>query len=134
MVMLAAGIFNTIFVSVMERRHEFGVLRAIGFSPTELFRMVSWESLWLACAGLLASALLVTFPYLKIAEHGLDYSALIKPGMEVSGVAMDPVMSIGIYPTNLLIIAAVVFLGTMTAGLVPAWRASRTEPIEAIHR
>jgi ABC-type lipoprotein release transport system permease subunit len=134
MVMLAAGIFNTIFVSVMERRHEFGVLRAIGFSPTEIFRMVTWESFWIACAGLLASALLVTFPYLKIAESGLDYSKLIEPGMEVSGVAMDPIMSIGIYPVNLLIIIAVVFLGTMTAGLIPAWRASRTEPIEAIHR
>ena len=132
MLMLAAGIFNTLFVSVMERHHEFGVLRAIGFSPSELFRLISWESFWLACVGLVASVLVTAAPYAYLAEHGIDYSELIEPGMEVSGVAMNPIMSVGIYPVNALIIATVVFFATMTAGIFPAWRASRTEPVEAI--
>ena len=38
--LIAAGIFNTLFVSVMERLREFGILLAIGFSPGRLFRLV----------------------------------------------------------------------------------------------
>ena len=56
MLLLAAGVFNTIFVSVMERRRELGVLRALGFSPSELFTLITWESLWIAAVGLVTAA------------------------------------------------------------------------------
>ena len=46
-ILVAAGIFNTLFVSVMERTREFGIMLAIGYSPGQLFGLVMWESLWL---------------------------------------------------------------------------------------
>ena len=32
--LVVAGIFNTLFVSVMERLREFGILIAVGFPPS----------------------------------------------------------------------------------------------------
>ncbi|UCC48853.1 MAG: ABC transporter permease, partial [Gemmatimonadota bacterium] len=46
-VLVAAGIFNTLFISVMERLREFGIMMAIGWSPGRLFRLVILESAWL---------------------------------------------------------------------------------------
>ncbi len=39
------GLFNTLFVSILERRREFGVLRAIGMGKFQLGRMILTESL-----------------------------------------------------------------------------------------
>ncbi len=39
MILVAASIFNTLFVSVMERMREFGILRAIGHSPGQIFSL-----------------------------------------------------------------------------------------------
>ena len=57
-VLVAAGIFNTLFVSVMERLREFGILMAIGFSPGRLSVLVILESFWLAMVGLVIGVLL----------------------------------------------------------------------------
>ena len=132
MLLLAAGVFNTIFVSVMERRREFGVLRALGFSPSEIFTLVTWESLWVAVFGLLAAAAVTTPPYLWLHEHGVDVSGQVGATPEISGVIMSTIMPVEIFPENLLIIAALVPFATLLAGLYPAWIASRVEPVDAI--
>jgi len=131
--LVAAGIFNTLFVSVMERLREFGIMLAIGYSPGQLFRLVMWESLWLAFAGVVVGALLTIWPYLHLAETGIDLSAMTGGlTMEVAGVGFDPVIRIGIFPENLVLIIVVVFIATMAAGLYPARRAGRVEPVETI--
>ncbi len=38
------GLFNTLFVSVLDRKREFGVLRAVGMKKTQLLAMVLTES------------------------------------------------------------------------------------------
>ena len=133
MLLVAAGIFNTMFVSVMERLREFGIMTAIGFSPGTLFRLVMWESLWLGLMGLVAAALLSAGPYYYFNVHGIDMSAMVaQGGAEVAGVAMDPIMRVAIFPENAVLIAAVVLLATLVSGLYPAWRAGRVEPVETI--
>ncbi|MCP4604801.1 MAG: ABC transporter permease [Proteobacteria bacterium] len=132
MILIAAGIFNTLFVSVMERMREFGIMMAIGFSPSKLFRLVMWESLWLALVGLVASAVVTAWPYYQLSKHGLDMSEMMQDGVEVAGVGMDPIMYVSIYPENVVIIAAVVVLATILSGLYPAWKAGRVVPVESI--
>jgi ABC-type lipoprotein release transport system permease subunit len=133
MVLVAAGIFNTLFVSVMERIREFGIMMAIGFSPSKLFKLVMWESFWLGVTGFVSGVLVTAWPYYYFATSGIDYSAVIgEGGTDVAGVAMDPIMYVRIYPENAIIIAVVIILTTMVAGLYPAWRAGRVTPVEAI--
>jgi len=132
MVLLAAGIFNTLFVSVMERLREFGIMAAIGFMPRQLFGLVMWESIWLALVGLVGSVLVIAGPYYHLSTKGIDYSTLIGDGAEVAGVAMDPILYVRIYPGSALVIAVVVVVATLVSGLYPAWRAGRANPADAI--
>ncbi len=132
--LVAAGIFNTLFVSVMERRREFGIMMAIGYSPLQLFTLVMIESAWVALCGLVLAGLVTAWPYYYLNTTGLDLTMMIGKagGAEVAGVAMQPIMKVAIFPENLLMICAAVFAATMAAGLYPAWRAGRVSPVESI--
>ncbi len=132
MLLLAAGIFNTLFVSVMERMREFGIMAAVGFTPRQLFGLVMWESLWLALVGLVVSVIATAGPYYHLNANGIDYSAMIGDGAEVAGVMMEPIMYVSLHLGSAITIAAVVLVATLVSGLYPAWRAGRAAPADAI--
>jgi len=132
-VLVAAGIFNTLFVSVMERMREFGILMAIGWSPGRLFGLVMLESAWLGLLGLVGAALVTALPYWYLANTGIDLSELLSGNaMDVAGIAMPSTFRVGIYGNHLAFIAAAAFVATLLSGLYPAWRAGRVDPIETI--
>ena len=132
-VLVAAGIFNTLFVSVMERLREFGIMLAVGFSPRQLFRLVMLESAWLAVVGLVGAALVTIGPYLYLASTGIDMSGLIPvEQMEVAGVGMSTTMQIGIYGESLVLIGFSALAAIMLSGVYPAWRAGHADPVETI--
>lgn len=131
--LVVAGIFNTLFISVTERFREFGILLAIGFSPTDLFKLVMLESLWLALGGLAGAALITAWPYYYLSHVGIDMSAMWGQGtLEVSGIAVSSVLKAGIYPINGVRIAVAAVVATLAAGVYPAWRAGRVDPVETI--
>jgi len=131
--LVAAGIFNTLFMSVTERMREFGIMMAIGFSPLELFAMVMLESLWLSLLGLVMAAAVTAGPYLYLASTGIDYTSMIgEQGTEVAGVGMSPILKVGIFPENVILIGAAALLATLLAGIYPAIKAGRVVPVETI--
>jgi ABC-type lipoprotein release transport system permease subunit len=133
MVLVAAGIFNTLFVSVMERVREFGIMLAIGFSPARLFSLVMCESLWLALAGLLLAGAITAGPYYYMATVGIDLSGMMGSGSsEIAGVAVSSVMYVDIFLENLVMITGAALLATLLSGLYPAWNAGRVVPVESI--
>jgi ABC-type lipoprotein release transport system permease subunit len=132
-VLVAAGIFNTLFVSVMERFREFGIMRAIGWSSGRLFRLVMLESLFLGLVGLVAGVLFTAGPYYLMSRKGFDISALLgDQTMEVAGVGMSSILRIGIFPENAVRIAVLALLAVLLSGIYPAWKAGRIEPVDAI--
>ena len=131
--LVIAGIFNTLFVSVMERSREFGIMLAIGFTRWQLFRLIIWESVWLGAAGLVAGALVTVGPYVYLNRNGMDLSAMMGgQTTEVAGVGFDPLIRFGIFPENAVFIAVGIFVATLLTGLYPAHRAGRLEPVQAI--
>lgn len=133
LLLVAAGIFNTLFISVMERLRELGVLMAVGFSPRQLFTLVMWESWWLGLVGIVVGAVLTVGPYWYMSTHGIDLTGYLgAEATEVAGVGMSPILRVGIFTEHLFMIILVVLLATLTAGLYPAWRAGRVAPAEAI--
>ncbi len=132
--LVAAGIFNTLFVSVMERMREFGIMVALGFSPGQLFRLVMIESLWMGLVGLVLAAVVTVGPYLYLSNTGIDITSLIaeSESIEIAGVAMPTVMKVGIYPINAVIIAIATLIAVLLSGIYPAWRAGRADPVETI--
>ncbi len=131
--LVAAGIFNTLFMSVTERMREFGIMMAIGFTPMDIFTMVMLESFWLGLVGLVAAAVITAGPYFYLASTGIDYSAMIgETGTEIAGVGLSPILKVGIFPENVVLIAVAALLATMLAGIYPAVRAGRVVPVETI--
>ena len=136
-ILVAAGIFNTIFMSVMERTREFGIMVAIGYSPKQLFSVVMAESAIFATAGLLLCAAVTAYPYFWLNKNGMDMTAMYQSmgmeSMDISGVGFDPVMPFGVFPENMVAIALAIVLACMLSGLYPAWKAGRVSPVESIN-
>ena len=132
-VLVAAGIFNTLFVSVMERLREFGIMLAVGFSPSKLFQLVMIESAWLAVVGLAGAALITIGPYLYLASTGIDISAVIPADqMEIAGVGMSTTMKVGIFGESLTLIGVSALAAILLSGVYPAWKAGHNNPVETI--
>jgi ABC-type lipoprotein release transport system permease subunit len=134
MLLVAAGIFNTIFVGVMERMREFGILRAIGWSPGQLGRLVIIESALLAAAGIGLGVLVTAGPYWYLNRVGFDLMGAVLDGQsaEVAGIAMSTRMYVDIYPENALMIGAAALCATLLSGVYPAWRAGHVDPATTI--
>jgi ABC-type antimicrobial peptide transport system permease subunit len=107
---------NTMLMSVFERTREFGVLRAVGWRPLHVLTMVLGESLTLSLLGglvgtslgIMAVRAVENVPTLNSILPGAFSPALFAQGI---GVALG--------------------LGVM-GGALPAWRASRMLPAEAM--
>jgi ABC-type lipoprotein release transport system permease subunit len=134
MLLVTAGIFNTIFVSVMERMREFGILRALGWSPGQLGRLVLTESALLAAAGIALGLLVTAGPYWYLNRVGFDLLGAVMDGQgaEVAGIAMTSRMYVDIYPEHALMIGGAALCATLLSGVYPAWRAGHVDPSESI--
>jgi putative ABC transport system permease protein len=110
------GLLNTMAMSVLERTQEIGILRAVGWPPRRVIRMVLGEasllSLTSAAVGTAAAALGV---YL------LTFSPKVN-GFVESGIPLA-VIAEGVGLTLLI---------GLIGGLYPAFRASRLLPTEAL--
>lgn len=111
------GVSNIMMIVVKERTRELGVRKALGATPGSVVGLVLLEAVFItAVAG-----------YLGLVS-GVGLLALVGRFTQDSEIFRNPQIDIGVaVAATLLLIAA----GTL-AGLVPAWRAARVQPIEAL--
>jgi putative ABC transport system permease protein len=115
-VAVAAGsltILVVMLLSVVERRREFGILKALGWTPFNIVCMVLIESVVLSLLGALIGV-------------GLGYG-----GLEVA----KEYLAIDIGSLDLKVAVAVGACGVLAGavgGLYPAWRANSTAPAEIL--
>lgn len=131
-VLIAAGILNTMLMSVLERNREFGIMMAVGMSPFTLFRLVMIESFWLALIGLTMGVVITTPWYLYLFNVGIDLSGAVGDDYSAGGVLIDPIFKIRLFKESVIAILTGVFSLAMISGLYPAWRAVRILPVESL--
>jgi ABC-type lipoprotein release transport system permease subunit len=123
------GVINAMFMSIYERIYEFGVAKAIGTRPSQLFVLIMTEALLLALISCLVGMLLAAATCLWFAETGIPLG-----DMEISGVAMNDsiptVMAWSQFTSLPLYVLALI----MVAALYPARFAARITPTDALHR
>ena len=127
-VALSFGLINTLVMAVFERVREIGLMMALGMRPQWIMYQVLLESVILLALGLLLGNVLGVLTILPM-ENGIDISA-VGEGMEMYG------MSATLYPklalADMLRATSVVLVLGLVASLLPAWRASRYNPIQAL--
>ncbi|MBQ9192257.1 MAG: ABC transporter permease [Bacteroidales bacterium] len=120
------GVSNIMLITVKERTHEFGIRKAIGASPFEILKLIIAESVAITAAfgyvgmflGMIACQVMDKTVGQKAVDIGFQkIQMLVNPS-----VGLD----VALEATLLLIVA-----GTL-AGAIPAWKAARVKPIEAL--
>ena len=127
---VAAGIANTLLMSVMERIREFGVMQALGTQSGQIIKLVLWESILLALFGLVIGNIAGISFTAYWADQGMDLSAYTDAMETMPGLSgiVYPVLRID----HLLLVSLFVFCVCVLPGVIPAWRASRLDPVQAI--
>jgi ABC-type antimicrobial peptide transport system permease subunit len=116
--MVVGGIVvaNTMMMSIYERTREIGTLRALGWRKRRILGQVVQESLLLClAAGLFGSILGVGLVGLIGRVPGVDAYLTIRWEASIFLRAVGLALAVG-----------------LVAGLYPAWRASRMQPVEAL--
>ena len=129
-VALSFGLVNTLVMAVFERTREIGLIQALGMRPGQILLQVLLESLFLLLLGLAAGNLLAWLTIVPL-EGGIDIS-VVAEGMEMMG--MGTVLYPALTVQDMLMSTAVVVVLGLLASLLPAWRAARLDPIQALTR
>ena len=120
------GVSNIMLITVKERTHEFGIRKAIGAKPWSILRLIIVESViittFFGYIGMVLGVAANEYMDATLGHNEID-TGLFKATMFVNPtVGLD----VCIEATMVMVIA-----GTI-AGLIPAFKASRIRPIEAL--
>ncbi|MEL6186973.1 MAG: FtsX-like permease family protein [Myxococcota bacterium] len=129
LVIIAAGIINSMWISVRERTAEIGTLRAIGMSRGQVLTLFVLEALMLGALSTGFGALLGSTLALLI-----DASHLAVPIDAFRAILMSDTLHLVVKPVDLMTTVAAFSLLTGICALWPAARAARLAPVKAIHR
>jgi putative ABC transport system permease protein len=116
------GIINTLYMSVQERTKEIGLMKALGMGPRRIFILFSIEAVligfWGSVLGVGFAAIIGSIVN-TIGRHGFlqDFNGL----------------SLLTFPLSTIVVVIVgIMLIAFLAGTLPALRASKKDPIEAL--
>jgi putative ABC transport system permease protein len=109
------GVINTQLMSVLERTREIGIMKALGLSRSGVLLMFSLEAGWIGFMGSIIGTI-IAIPF-----------ALI---MTALGGSAN--FSVPITIPNFVLVVVVLVAIAMVSGFLPARRASKLDPVEAL--
>jgi len=110
-----------LYIHVLKRRREIGILVALGFGRREVFGIYLLQAFVVATIGCLLGALL---------GLGLIVYFQANPLFEWETMVVRPLIAFGVFAGP----AAVITTTALIAGSYPAWRAARTDPAAVLRR
>jgi putative ABC transport system permease protein len=113
----AVGIITTLYTSVIERIREIGTLKALGAQKSNILGLFLVEALIIGILGATLGLL-----------SGIGGGYLLTRAGPGNGPPLDPVY----LPLDMINVWLISVGLSILAGLLPAWKASRVTPIEAL--
>jgi putative ABC transport system permease protein len=122
--LLAAGfgIVNTLLMSVQERTREIGLMKAVGMPGGKIFGLFSMEAAFIGFLGSMLGVLAGVG--LGVVGNSILGGSLLA---DLPGLVL-----FGFNPVSLVTIVLAVMAIAFVAGTIPAYRAARKDPIEAL--
>ena len=120
------GVSNIMLITVKERTHEFGIRKAIGAKPWSILKLIITESViittFFGYIGMVLSVAANEYMDATIGHETID------TGLFKATMFLNPTVGLDVcFEATMVMIIA----GTI-AGLIPAFKASRIRPIEAL--
>ena len=131
-IVAAFGITNTLITLTVQKTHEIGLLKALGFANRRIVGIFLWIG---AVQGVIGTGLglglgLLALKYrnemLNFISQQFRVDLLPKELYQLSQIPAHTA------PSDVVTVCATVLVICTLAGLVPAWRAARLEPVEAL--
>jgi len=120
------GVSNIMLITVKERTHEFGIRKAIGAKPWSILKLIIIESVIITTLfgyfGMLCGVAANEYMDATLGNEVTDL------GLEKITLFVNPTVGLDVCIEATLVM---VIAGTL-AGLIPAYKASRIRPIEAL--
>ncbi len=129
LIALAFGIINTMLMAVLDRTREIGMLLSIGMNPSKVFGMIMLETIFLSLTGAVIGMLVSIATISWFGHTGINLS-FIAEGFNALGYSSIVYPSLGF--NFYIMLAIMVIVVAIIAGLFPARRAVRLKPAEAV--
>lgn len=124
LIVAAIGVVNTMIMAILERTREIGVMRAVGAKRGTVSRLFTIEASLLGFwGGVIGVA--IGYGLTRIANVFIN-KQLLSSGLKAQNIITLPILLI------IAVIAITTIIG-MLAGLYPARRAAKLDPVEALH-
>lgn len=123
MFVAAMGALNTLTVSLLERTREIGLMKSLGSTSGDIYRLFLVEAVVIGMTGGIFGVGL-GIGITKLVNYGLNYLAARAGGQAVT-----------VFYTPLIFIAAVLFIVlivSLITGIYPARRAAKINPLDAL--
>jgi putative ABC transport system permease protein len=124
---VAIGVLNTVLMTVLERTREYGLMRAIGTQPMQVFKLVLYEVTLMAIVGILIGIALSLPANYLLSRHGIPMpESFTYGGMEFTHYYSE------VNTHSLYIPAITVIFSAIVVSLFPAFKAARVAPSWAL--
>jgi putative ABC transport system permease protein len=110
------GIGNTLALSIIERTHELGLLRAVGMTRRQLRATIRWEAVLIAIQG---------------AVLGLAVGIFFGWAL-VSALADEGLTTLDLPVTSLVVVVLIAAVAGVVAAVLPARRAAKMDVLSAV--
>lgn len=129
LLVVAAGILNTVLMSVLERTREFGIMLALGTKPSQVTKVIFIESFFLGLIGVLLGSTSGTGLVIFFSRAGINLSAISEA---LNSFYIGSTIYTRLDPASLLAYSGIVLSICVLVSTLPARKASRLSPVEAI--
>ena len=127
----ALCVFNTFYMSVLERSREFGIIMALGGRPWNIRVLVLLESLFMGIIAVAFGLLLGFLLNWYLQDVGIDLSGTIAPITYGGGTILPRIHAV-IHPVSQCMAALCLVVICPLAGFIPANKAANLTPMEVI--
>lgn len=119
------GVGNIMLITVKERTREIGIRKAIGATPWSVLKLIIFESILTTTA---AGYIGMFFGILLTETISNSMGATTRTNMNEPVIFQDPTVDL----TTVILATLVMVIAGVIAGLIPALKATRVRPIEAM--